>query len=179
MWTKPLPFTQLWFLHTKDPAMLKAATLDCEQIQEGILFYQNSGRSGAPPDVTDCESSMPGYAWLLSTGCIGVPGSCKWSLSYNIFTLRCSAVLLSFPSKQNSYFSSVCGFGGGTSSEIPVLFLSEEMSLDFDSYCCWKILVPVRLVRSPGSEKTWSVISHLCLTQILGDITPTNIILGP
>ena len=66
-----------------------------------------------PPDVADCEGSvqvMPGFPTL--SGCIGVPGSCKWSLSYSSSILSSNAVLLSFPSKQTSYFSSVCGFGG-------------------------------------------------------------------
>lgn len=115
------------------------------------------------PKMWQTESSMPGYAWLLSTGCIGVPGSCKWSLSYNSSILGSSAVLLSSPSKQTSHFSSVCGFGGGTSSEIPVKFLSGEIFLDFDSYCRWKILLPARHERPRLWENMicyFSALSH-------------------
>lgn len=124
------------------------------------MFYQNSGHSDAPPDVTGCEGSMqvmPGFPTLF--GCISVPASCKWSLSYSSSILSSNAVLLSFPSKQTSYFSSVCGSGGVTSSEIPAELLSGERSLDFDSYCLagstpWETRVSPTLMSGPGCEKT-------------------------
>lgn len=71
-----------------------------------------------------------------------VNGLCLRSFSI----LSSNAVLLSFPSKQTSYFSSVCEFPGITSSEIPTEFLSGEIALDFDRDCLWKILLPVRHV---------------------------------